>query len=434
MVSGPIKSEKRGSFGRDADKDVLAFLCQPPTAEIEVMLGTLAWQKLTVAYCHDPYDDYVLLPDIYFGCLFAGMLGGHNEQSKKDLHGLIYADICKQRLDANVSSVQAMLYDVDGWLPFDEVGRRRDGLAGLSWTTFNHRKRRSTISAHDIVEWRRKRRVRPWSPLTDDEARHFLREYNGGKKAYLTNLRVLERGEPQQVKERGKPKTVYCIEHDPEEKSRSLCLLKEPINLAEVGQDGYRAIYHAVGVGTYGTAPNGAKHYDESCANPSRIHWNPAHKDGAEDFHVRLHMGEPLDWRPIWERIVKDIEARRVVARKRASERLAAPPVALAEIAHALKSIPPSIGRKEWFSAICGIYNASAGSEEGRELAHEWSSGDPYQYDPDDLDNNIWDRLSVDREGGATMGTLIFLAKKYDKDFRTIRGVRHGIQINRNMC
>lgn len=414
------KPNKPGSFGCPLDEETLELLRQQPTPEIGATLGPLAWHRLTVAYCQDPYGDYVALPEICFGWLFDLMLIGHREQSKKDLHGLIYADMRGQRLDANASSVQAMLYDIDGWLPFDEVARRRDAHAGVSWTTFNHRRRRSKISAHDVVEWRRKRRVPAWSPLTDDEARDFLSEYSGGKKAYLTNVRVLERGEPQQAIERGKSKMVYFIEHDPEEKSRSLCLLKEPINLAEVGQDGCRAIYHTVGVGTFGTAPNGAKHYDELCANPSRIHWNPAHKKGAEDFRVCLHKGEPLDWRPIWERIVKDIEAKRASASNRASERLVTHPNALAGIAHVLKSIPPSIGRKEWFSAICGIYNASGGSEEGRELAHEWSSGDPCQYDSGDLDNNIWDRLSLDRNGGATMGTLIFLARKYDPQFKSV--------------
>jgi EAL domain len=309
MVTGIVKPEKRGSLERPADEGVLALLCQPPTPEIEAMLGPLAGP---VAYCQDPYGDYVLLPDVYFGRLFACMLSGHREQSKKDLHGLIYAKVCERRLDTKTSSVEALVYDIDGWLAFDEVSRRRDDHAGVTWTTYNHLKKRSTISAHDVVEWRRKRRVPVSSPLTDDEARQFLNEHDGGKKTYLTNVRVSDGGVVREITERGKPKMVYGVEHDSEEKSRSVSLLKEPINLAEVGQDGYRAIYHAVGVDTFGTAPNGTTHYDEMCANPSRLHWNPAHKEGAEDFHVRLHKGEPLDWRLIWGRIVKDIEAQRI--------------------------------------------------------------------------------------------------------------------------
>ena len=251
MVTGTVKPEKRGSLERPADEGVLAFLCQPPAPEIEAMLGPLAGHRLTVAYCQDPYGDFVLLPDVYFGWLFACMLGGHREQSKKDLHGLIYAKVCEQRLDAKTSSVEALVYDIDGWLPFYEVSRRREDHAGVTWTTYNHLKKRSTISGHEVVEWRREKGMPVSPPLTDDEAQNFLSEHGGGKKAYLTNVRVLVGGEARQIIERGKLKMVYYIEHDPEEKSRSFFLLKETISLAEVGQDGYRAIYHAVGSSIY---------------------------------------------------------------------------------------------------------------------------------------------------------------------------------------
>ena len=103
------------------------------------------------------------------------------------------------------------------------------------------------------------------------------------------------------------------------------------------------------------------------------------------------------------------------------TERLNAPPTDLAEIAHYLRCISPSVERSKWFGVICAIHRETQASEAGRELAHNWSAGAPDLYDPDDLDDNIWDQLDLDREGGATMGTIVHLAKQHP-DFKPFRG------------
>ena len=101
------------------------------------------------------------------------------------------------------------------------------------------------------------------------------------------------------------------------------------------------------------------------------------------------------------------------------------------EIAHALKFISPSIGRKDWFACIGAIHHETEGSEEGRQLAHNWSAGDQRQYDPDDLDDNVWSWFSTTRDG-YTMGTLHWLAKQSDPEYAPlgVKTVRPKLSIH----
>ena len=109
------------------------------------------------------------------------------------------------------------------------------------------------------------------------------------------------------------------------------------------------------------------------------------------------------------------MEAKRLAAQERAKQSLTAAPASVAEIAHYLQFISASAGRDKWLPVILAIHNATKGSEEGRALAHSWSAGCPRQYNPEDLDANIWDWASEnERDGkGYTMGTIVHHAKAH---------------------
>lgn len=406
----------------ESDHARTRVLRRPVDPAIRDLVGPAADHRLGCMFVPRQYGGVVRLPDMSLVTLVERALCRHREQHDKEQNGMIYADVRDYRADANTFRVWGLCYDIDGWLPLEEVLDRVDrlGACGVSWTTYNHGRRKTLLSTGDVGEWRLKKRICSIEPFTDPEARQFLDEHAGGKKAYLSNVHVLHGGEAVRRTVRGQERYFYEIEHDPESKTRSLLVPSEPIDLSEVGQDGYGAIYRAIGDQVFGRAANGQPHYDPSCKNPSRIFWNPAHPPGATGNRVVMHDDPLFDWRPTWESIRREIEQRREAARLRAAERLNAPPPDLAEIAHYLRFVSSSAERAKWFGVICAIHRETQGSEAGRELAHSWSAGAPDLYDPDDLDDNIWDQLDLDREGGATIGTIVHLAKQHP-DFARFR-------------
>lgn len=222
----------------------------------------------------------------------------------------------------------------------------------------------------------------------------------------LHDVRALDGGKWTNAGDGGKP--VYRFEHAPVDRLRTLYFFDEPVPLAEVGQDGWRELYHHVGRERFGDD------YDRTCANPARIQWTPAHPPGAP-FDLTLHQGVLFSWRATWEAIKADVARRRHEAEARAAQRLKEPPKDLAEIAHYLQFIPPDSARAVWLSAVLAIHNETKGSEDGRALAHSWSAGAPRLYNPEDLDSNIWDWASAsERDGrGYTMATIVMHAKEH---------------------
>lgn len=82
----------------------------------------------------------------------------------------------------------------------------------------------------------------------------------------------------------------------------------------------------------------------------------------------------------------------------------------------ALKAIPNSddteLGYDDWFRVICGIHSATQGSDEGLDLAQEFSAR-ASQHDADFLEHRAWAYLRDDRESGATAQTIYNIASAY---------------------
>ena len=89
--------------------------------------------------------------------------------------------------------------------------------------------------------------------------------------------------------------------------------------------------------------------------------------------------------------------------------------VELAELRSALEAIPNSgeheLDYDQWRNAVFAIHSATDGSDEGRELAHEFS-GKAGKYDPEFLDNRVWP-YAKDREAGVTVRTVYAMAREH---------------------
>jgi len=401
----PTAQNKRASLETKADPALLRPLRHPPQEIVDAFGADVALHKVSLCEVSSRFSDFTPLRDVTVGGVL-WFLSDHAEEANKDSHGLIYADLHNRRRDITAQSVCAIARDVDGCLPFsDEVERaERAGFVGTTYTSHSHGKTRDEFGCEPAYKWR----GTPGSlPFTDEQAAAYLKSQGKG---YLTNVCVLNAGHPVHVEGKGH---VFQVEHDPVPKLRSIDFFDEAVPLAEVGQDGWRAIYHTLATDDYG-----GPIYDTACANPARIHYMPAHRPGAP-FDREIYGERLRPWRETWERIKPDVVVRREKARPASAAALNEAPADLKEIAHYLGFISPSIGRKQWLSILCAMNRETKGSPEGRALAHAWSAGDPAKYDSEDLDR-VWDWC--DPDCGATMGTIIYHAKQADNYKRFPRG------------
>jgi P4 family phage/plasmid primase-like protien len=66
-------------------------------------------------------------------------------------------------------------------------------------------------------------------------------------------------------------------------------------------------------------------------------------------------------------------------------------------------------GRNRWRDVLFGLHEGTGGAEEGRVLAHEWSTTVP-DYDAAEVDK-VWDSAEAGRDGAIGLGSLRWLAR-----------------------
>lgn len=89
-------------------------------------------------------------------------------------------------------------------------------------------------------------------------------------------------------------------------------------------------------------------------------------------------------------------------------------PADLKRLESALNAIPNSgdheLGYDQWRNICFGIYQETQGSGHGHALAHAFSAR-ASKYDPDFLDNRVWNYIRHNREGGITGRTIFAIAR-----------------------
>lgn len=352
------------------------------------------------------------LNDLPTAGLVNHLLSHHHETADKHLMALIFAKCGASILGDQTFAVYALAYDFDCGLAYQHIRDcvLRSGACAVLHTTHNHDKcntrvRASEIEGHlttsgqDLI-------------LTDGAARQICASIS--KYGHLTGVVAGDHGRSHEHK----GDTFYTLVHEPVKKFRVIFLLAVPIPINEVGLDGYKAIYNGFGGQTFGSGA-----YDLSCSNANRLFYYMSKPIGSTVEHFVEYINAPLlEWRPTWTTVVASVTAART--REAAQPReVECDDETLQDLAHILNHIPPSAPRPEWFQALGGLHHACAGSEAGLELAHEWSSGSD-NYEPDEVDE-LWDWFANSKSARkATLGTLIYLARKYHPSFR-MRQRRH---------
>ncbi len=351
--------------------------------------------SITFALVQNRSSDFQVIENMPRDLLADQILSRHDCRDEKDGPGIIWADIACLRTNASVRAVTALSYDIDGAIQIEHVRRliAATGLDAVVHTTHSHMKTRSEISTSPFGG----RKV-----IRNDELQRHLDETG---KTYLGQVRLIT-GQAETSAE-GRP--VFIYEHDPEHKCRAIIFLRTPIEIAEVGAAGYRALYRACGERLFG-----AGNYDEACANPARVNYLASHSSG-RPYSTKHFPGEALDWNALWEAIrqaVAEQEERRQQQYAYFDTR-----GDLVVLRHTV-SVIPAHDYDIWFRVLAALHHETGGGPDGLELAHEWSSS-AGNYDACAVER-LWSAFDVDHPNPLTLGYLITLARDCDPTWRPL--------------
>lgn len=81
----------------------------------------------------------------------------------------------------------------------------------------------------------------------------------------------------------------------------------------------------------------------------------------------------------------------------------------LERVRQVLTQLDPDLTYLSWLRVLMGIYHESGGSEEGFELANEWSS-QGYKYNGEKEIRTKWRSFTLKLRRPVTIGTLISMA------------------------
>lgn len=218
--------------------------------------------------------------------------------------------------------------------------------------------------------------------------------------------------------------------HGTSDKFRVIIFLREPIPLATfegvgIGADGYRELYRAAAASIFG--PEASSWIDENCCNASRLFYLPARPPHSEArSFIRCRDGHLFDWRPYWTSIEADLEARRSKRSGVTPRQQSTADAKIIELRTHLNFLKPDDYR-DWLLGLMVIRNETEASEEGLDLAHEWSASSE-KYDPASTDAK-WNSLSDEREDKCMLGSLIWRIRQFKSDY--LKGPRNFSALSR---
>lgn len=217
----------------------------------------------------------------------------------------------------------------------------------------------------------------------------------------------------------------YEFRHEAETRSRTYLLFARPLE----GELLQALLNDPIAFGLfyrYGETVLGLHDMDALCFEPARFHYGPlvpgsdlrAEMEISDDHRSRTSIAGRylIDMVPVAHESLKRAQELAASRRDRRRTNSVRGTHNLVELRNALSAIPADCDYGTWFKCLCAIFYETDASEEGRQLAHEWSSGDT-RYDERQVDR-IWDSLRPDRSNPTTMGSLIYIARHYEQDRR----------------
>lgn len=412
------RKQERAPFTKEgkAPPEVLAQIRDSKTIPL---LGSLNGRSGSVCYlpCRSA-KQFLPLRDVPLAGIVKNLCLAHVEQSDKDENALIWGDCKGARSSLNMQSMEALAFDCDGAIGLAELKARiaASGLTALVYTTYSHGITSTKVSAQRYQVFAAKHGL-PYPPTREAMTRYL----QANKLGHLQNI-IFDLS-PENSAIHVAWGGYYVVLHDPLPKLRLIIFLDETMPLtgaSAVGIDGHKAIYERTAFELFG--PDALNIIDLSCRNPCQPIYLPAKPTGSTvDHEIAIFDGELWRWRPVWQELSSEIEARRLEIAKRRAEFADTPQDhKIRQLGECLKRIPAD-DYATWIRCLIAIFNETDGSDEGLRLAHDWSATVPDKYDEDALERK-WESFGASSNSGSSvgLGTLVYLARLNDPNFRII--------------
>ena len=204
-------------------------------------------------------------------------LSRHLVADRKDGTATIYGSLAgKERKAADVVTIDAIALDIDSGEEIAEALERIEnlGIACIVYTSFNHGSTASDVK-RDLVL--RKLDLESDHKITDDDLRQYLRQDGRKTEGHIASLEVTD----PKAHVAGGIKVLYS--HDPLPKWRAVFPLAERVEIMDLAGS------HRDALGVFARKVLGLAKMldlipDTSCTDPSRLFYDPRHRDGAQPF------------------------------------------------------------------------------------------------------------------------------------------------------
>lgn len=208
----------------------------------------------------------------------------HVSRAEKDGPAIVAGAIVGgERKGVAVERLSFLIFDVDGTQSIDKVREltKATGKYALLYTTYSHLKTVEWVKTDSYSKWAARKHQPP--KHTPESVLAYLKDNDKG---YLTNVVVTE--QPQHTAEG----VAIKVTHDPVHKIRVVFPLARDFVMADSG--GYTSADHIQEWKRIyaGVATAIGYDFDKACMDPARLHFLPAHKEGAP--YAFEHFDGPL--------------------------------------------------------------------------------------------------------------------------------------------
>lgn len=333
------------------------------------------------------------------------------------------------RSRANAIGADFAVLDIDDGTPLGEIeGALEDaGIAALVTSTYSHLSKETDFRLSEYDVWRKRR------PDAADE--DFMRQHRKGFVEAVWRGSTIVRGRDKQlvtkvVRERGERVEKFTVRHAACEKYRVVVPLARPFVSRDrtdpdaAWRDTVLAVADELGLKT-----------DKQTLDRAHLFYGPLHRAGVRPAR-RFVQGEPFDWRMALA-LIRTERGRdgREGREPHQGASLARQSTLAAKVFNGdldlLRKAIMSVrnderfdDRGEWLKFLAAIHHETDGSDDGLELALDWSATWDTGADNPAETERVWNSFRDRREGGATGATIRAYAAR--DGFRGPEGFVYG--------
>lgn len=148
-------------------------------------------------------------------------------------------------------------------------------------------------------------------------------------------------------------------------------------------------------------------------------HWNPARSYSVQEIIAGLKLNVADNPNPVLKSTVFEAgtDANLVIKETNSAQSSESNSKDLARLKKLLENINPDVDYQEWLSVLMVIFNVTGGSDEGLELADDWSKKGE-KYNGLDEIKSKWKSFNLNHENPVTIATLCKMVKDGEKNWK----------------